>query len=75
MKKFEISNLIISRIHDISFYKLKKHTSAKARAEHSALIVRQAGVSVYTVDSKELVVDANNALFLPAGVDYSLDVE
>ena len=75
MKKFEISNLIISRIHDISFYKLKKHSTAKARSERAALIIRQAGASIYTIDSKELTVDSNNALFLPAGVDYTLDVE
>lgn len=75
MKKFEISNLIISRIHDISFYKLKKHSSAKAKAEHSALIIRQAGTSVYTIDGKEMTVDQSNALFIPAGVEYSLDVE
>jgi len=75
VKKFEISNLIISRIHDISFYKLKKHSSAKAKTERSALIIRQAGASVYTIGSKELTVDSNNALFLPAGIDYSLDVE
>ena len=75
MKKFEISNLIISRIKDISSYKLKKHTTAKAKTEHSVLIIRQAGASVYTVSGKELTVDANNALFLPAGTDYVLDVE
>ena len=75
MKKFEISNLIISRIHDISFYKLKKHSSARAMSDHSALIIRQAGSSIYTIDKKELSVDMNNALFIPAGVEYSLDVE
>ena len=75
VKKFEISNLIISRIHDISFYKLKKHTSAKAKAEYSALIIRQAGVSVYTVGGKELTVDPDNALFIPSGTEYALDVE
>jgi AraC-like DNA-binding protein len=75
VKKFEISNLIISRIHDISFYKLKKHTEAKAKTAHSALIIRHAGASLYTIASKELTVNASSALFLPAGVEYSLEVE
>lgn len=75
MKRFEISTLIISKINDISSYKLKKHTSAKATAEHSALVIRQAGASVYTLGGKELTVDANNALFLPKGTEYSLEVE
>ncbi|MBQ7384874.1 MAG: hypothetical protein IJV72_08815, partial [Clostridia bacterium] len=75
MKKFEISGLIISKINDIYSFKLKKHTEAKARLLHSVLIVRQAGVSVYTVGKKEFTVDTSNILFLPAGTEYELDVE
>lgn len=75
MKKFEISSLIISKINDIYSFKLKKHTEAKAKLTHSALIVRQAGLSVYTVDKKEYEVDAERALFLPEGTEYELDVE
>lgn len=75
MKKFEISSLIISKINDIYSFKLKKHTTAEAKLKHSALIIRQAGISVYTVNSKEYTVDADNALFLPAGTEYMLDVE
>ena len=75
MKKFEISNLIISKVNDIYSFKLKKHTEASARLSHSALIIRQAGLSVYTVDKKEYEVDAERALFLPAGTEYELDVE
>lgn len=75
MKKFEISGLIISKINDIYSFKLKKHTEAKARLSHSALIVRQAGESVYTVGKKEYTVNAENILFLPASTEYELDVE
>ena len=75
MKKFEISSLIISRINDIYSFKLKKHTTAKATLEHSVLLVRQAGSSIYTVGGKEFSLDADNALFLPAGTEYELDVE
>ena len=75
MKRFDISNLIISRINDISTYKLKKHTFAESVTEHSVLVIRQAGASVYTVGSKELTVDPDNILFLPKGVSYSFEVE
>ncbi len=75
MKKFDISSLIISKISDIYSLKLKKHTEVKARLSHSAIIVRQAGLSVYKVGKKEFEVDAENALFMPAGTEYELDVE
>lgn len=75
MKKFDISAIIISKINDIYSFKLKKHTVAEGKLSHAALIVRQSGSSVYTVDGKELTVDADNVLFLPAGTSYELDVE
>lgn len=75
MKKFEISSLIISKIHDINSFKLKKHTEAEAVFEHSVLIVRQAGTSVYTVQGKEYTASAETVLFFPKGTEYSLDVE
>ena len=75
MKNFDISNLVISEIKDIYSLKLKKHTEASAKLMSSVLIVRQAGRSVYTVGKKEYAVDAGNALFLPSGTEYTLDVE
>ena len=75
MKKFDISSLILSRINDIYSFKLKKHTTARAFLDHSVLIIRQAGRSLYTVNKKEYTVDADNALFLPSGTEYELDVE
>ena len=75
MKNFEISELVISSIADVHSFKLKKHTTAEAKLERSALILRQSGVSTYTIDKKEYVVDADNLLFLPAGTEYELDVE
>ena len=75
MKNFEISELVIRDIKDIHTFKLKKHTTATAKLAHSALILRQSGVSTYTVGKKEYTVDSENLLFLPAGVEYELDVE
>ncbi len=75
MKNFEISELVISEIKDVHSFKLKKHTTAETRLERSALIIRQSGISTYTVDKKEYTVDADNVLFLPAGTKYELDVE
>ena len=74
MKNFEISELVIRDIKDIHTFKLKKHTTATAKLAHSALILRQSGVSTYTVGKKEYTVDSENLLFLPAGVEYELDV-
>ena len=75
MKKFDISTLMITRIENIYSLRLKRHTEAKAELSHSALIIRQSGVSVYKVGQEEFEVNAENALFLPAGTKYELDVE
>ena len=75
MKKFEISELMISEIKDIHSFKLKKHSTATAKLDHSSLIIRQSGRSFYNVAKKEYTVDAENLLFLPAGTEYELDVE
>ena len=53
MKNFDISSIIISKLRDVYSLKLKKHTSAKSKTDSSALIIRQSGVSVYTVGGKE----------------------
>ncbi len=75
MKKLDISNLVITSIKDIYSLKLKKHTEASARLDNSVIVIRQSGCSVYKINKKELVLNADNALFLPAGTEYELDVE
>lgn len=75
MKKFDISTLIIAKVENVYSLKLKKHTEAKAKLSHSALIIRQSGVSVYKIGKEEFEVNAENALFLPKGVEYELEVE
>ncbi len=75
MKNFDISSIVISKLRDVYSLKLKKHTSAKSKTNSSALVIRQSGVSVYTVGGKEYTADAENILFLPANTEYELDVE
>lgn len=75
MKKFDISNLMISRIVDIYSYTLEEETEAEAVTGHALLIVKHSGESVYTVGKEEWVADRDHILFLPAGTAYSMCVE
>lgn len=72
MKKFDISNLIISRITDIYSYTLEEETVATATTDHSVLIIKHGGRSAYTVGGKEYVADENHVLFFPVGTSYSM---
>ncbi len=75
MKKFDISNLIISRIFDIYRYTLEEETEASASAEHNLLILKSRGRSIYEADGKRLTADADRVVFLPAGTAYEMTVE
>ncbi len=75
MKKFDISNLIVSKIHDIYSYTLKEDTEGSAVSRNSLLIVKLRGVSEYTVGSKKYKADESTILYIPAGVEYSVYVD
>lgn len=75
MKKFDISNLILSRIADIYCYTVAEDTEAEAVTAHSLLLFKQSGCSVYTANGTELVADAEHILYIPAGTAYSLYVD
>ena len=75
MKKYDISNLIVSRIVDIYSYTLPEDHEARGICSHDALIVKAKGESVYTVGGQKLLADANHLVFLPKGTEYSLSVE
>ena len=75
MKKFDISNLILSRITDIYSYTLEEETEAVATTEHSVLIVKHAGRSVYKVGDVEFVADPEHILFFPAKTEYSMYID
>ncbi|MBO5203894.1 MAG: helix-turn-helix transcriptional regulator [Clostridia bacterium] len=76
MKKFDISNLIVSKIHDVYGYTLPEDTEEKgAKTKHSVLIVKRNGLSEYTVSGKKYNSDPNTILFLPADTEYSLYID
>lgn len=74
MKKFDISNLCISKILDVYSVELEEETTATSSLSHCALIIKRKGASVYTVGKKRYTADPNNILFIPAGAEYSLEV-
>ncbi len=75
MKKFDISNLVISRICDIYSYTLEEDTHACATLPYCALIIKRKGRSLFTADRKIYTADSNHILFLPAGTSYEMTVD
>lgn len=75
MKNFDISNLILTRIADIYCYTVEEDAEAQAVTEHSLLLFKHSGCSVYTVNGTDFVADSRHVLFLPAGTAYSLYVD
>lgn len=74
MKKFDISSVIISRIHDIYAYSLPEREEGSAVTSHSVFIIRNGGESEYTVGKIKYTVNNNSVLFMPAGTAYSMYV-
>ena len=74
MKKFDISNLIITGIHDVCSYTLPRDTEGKAVTSHSVILIKQKGMSEYEIGDKKYNIDPNTALFIPAGTEYSMYV-
>ncbi len=75
MKKYDISNLIISRIVDIYSYTLPEEHEAKGICGHDVLIVKAKGESEYKVGTQKLLADVGHLIFLPKGTEYELAVE
>lgn len=75
MKKFDISNLIITKIFDVYSVELEEETSASSALSHCALIVKRQGRSVYTVSGRSYTADSNNIVFLPSGTEYDIEVD
>lgn len=72
MKKFDISNSVISKLNDVCSYTLPEDTEGSAVTSHSVLIIKKDGISEYTADGKKYTADKNNVLFIPQGTEYSL---
>ncbi len=75
MKKFDISNLIVTGIRDIYSYTLPEDTEGAAVTKNATLIIKSKGCSEYTVDGKEYNADPNTVVFLPKDTAYSIYVD
>ena len=75
MKKFDLSSIAIKAIKDVYSYTVPKGVEGKSKLDNNALIIKRSGRSVYSVDGKSFTADANNILFIPAGTEYSIEVE
>lgn len=72
MKKFDISNAVISKINDVYYYALAKDTECEAVAEHNVLIIKSRGVSEYVIGGKKYVADKENIVLIPKGAEYGM---
>lgn len=75
MKKFDVSELLVSRLTDVYSHSLKEDTRATATTTHSVLVLKRKGRSLYTVNGEELTADPNHILYLPKGASYELYVD
>ena len=75
MKKFDLSRVAVKAINDVYSYTVPKDVEGQSKLDHNALIIKRSGKTVYSVDGKKFTADANNILFIPAGVEYSMEVE
>ena len=75
MKKFDISNLTVTRICDVYSYALEEETSSTAVCEHCVLLIKHKGRTEYVTDKKKFTADPEHIIFLPAGCSYSMEIE
>ncbi len=74
MKKFDISNIIITKIRDIYSYTLPEQSEGDSVTTGNVILVRRGGISEYSVGGKIYTVDKGTILFIPANTDYSMFV-
>lgn len=75
MKKFDISNLIITKICDIYKYTLPRESEGASTAKHSLLIIKLGGNTLYSTAGHTSVADVDHAVYIPAGTEYKMSVE
>ena len=75
MKKFDLSKLTVIKIKDVYSHSLPTHTEGESKMLNSALIIKRSGRTEYSVGDKKFIADPNNIVFIPAGTEYSIDVE
>ncbi len=74
MKKFDISNIIITKIRDVYSYTLSAQTEAESVCDSNVLLIRRAGESEYEICGKKYFCNKNTILFIPQGTAYSMFV-
>ncbi len=74
MKKFDISNVIITVIRDVYAYTLPTQTEGEAKNTSNVILVRRSGCSEYEINGKKYICDKDSILFLPADTEYSMYV-
>ena len=72
MKKFDISNIIISKICDVYSYTLPEDTESESVASHSAIIIKRRGKSEYTVGAKKYVAEYKESLINEKNFNYPI---
>ena len=75
MKNFDLSKISVKEIKDVYSYTIPKDVSGKAKLDNNALIIKRSGRTVFSAFGKDYTADANNILFIPAGTEYSMEVE
>ena len=75
MKKFDISNLIVTEICDVYSYTLEEETVASSVCEHCVLILKNSGATSYRISDKTFTADKDRVLFIPKGTAYSMEIE
>lgn len=75
MKKMDLSHLVITRILNVYNYTVPEDMSGTSKTDACVLVIKRSGRTIYTVNGKEIIADSNNIVFLPAGVEYTVEVE
>ena len=75
MKKFDLSKIAVKEIKDVYSYTIPKDVAGRSKLDNNALIIKRSGRTVFSVGDKDFTADTNNILFIPAGTEYSMEVE
>lgn len=74
-KKFDISNLIFTSLHDVRKVNLPGDSVFTSSAAHSALIIRKSGSALYEHNGKSYSSNADTVIFIAKSSEYRLTVE
>ena len=75
MKKFDISELVVTALADVYSHTLEEDTEANAVSAHSVLVIKTQGRSIYTVGGQDYVADGEHIVYLGKNTPYELYVD